>query len=55
MNFFLSVVRPIVASGLVIRSISRSVAVGCGVFWSKVMANTVWKVWFLKGLWSASA
>ncbi len=55
MNFFLSVVKPIVASGLVILSISPSVAVGFGMFWSKVMANTVWNVWFLKGVWSASA
>ncbi len=53
--FFLSVVRPMVASGPAIRAISSSVAVGLGMFWSRVMANTVWNVWFLKGVWSASA
>jgi len=49
-NPFLSIVRIIVPFGFAILPISFSVAVGLGMFWSKVMASMVWKALCLNGV-----
>ena len=52
---FFSTVTAMVALSLLILLISRSVVAGFGMFCRRVMAKMVWNVWFLKGVWSASA
>lgn len=54
-KLFFSAVTAMVALSLLILLISRSVAVGFGMFCRRVMARMVWNVLFLKGVWSASA
>jgi len=54
-NFFFSPVTMIVDSRLPILFISWRVSMGFGMFWRRVMAKTWSKVWFGKGVWSASA